>query len=268
MLRWGAIIVVAGCSFEHGQLAPGNGASDGSVDDVADGSRSTDGAIDGPPIPTCGVSDPSLVWCLEFDEANLASAPKAIDGSGKNHHPSIANIAVTTRTVPAASQAITLTASSSITIPKPSDFNVQEVTLTAWIKREAATEIGVIDTAFQYTLSIEGANHTVQCAIASTSGTAVEYLGVSATALDEWDLIACTYDGAQACTYSYRNGSPNVQMGCLNRNSSTATNGSTSSAGEWTDGTRHFIGSLDQVRIYNRALTWQQICQAGGLSGC
>ncbi|HTL39036.1 MAG TPA: LamG-like jellyroll fold domain-containing protein [Kofleriaceae bacterium] len=273
MRGWVAILAAAGCGFEHGQLEGMTGTGDSSVADDArtDGAKTIDGAIDAATVvPACLDSDPNLAWCLEFDEPGLATAATAKDGSGHDHDPTLSNVNATSRNVPAgtSSQAISLTINSSISIAKPADFNVNDFTMMAWIYRTSSNELGVIDTAFQYTLSIEPTNHTVLCAIASSQGTAVEYWNGSQTAINEWDLIACTYDGAQTCTYSFRNGSTTSQKACTGRNSTTATNGSTSSAGMWTDSTRHFVGAIDQVRLYSRALSTKEICVAGGLAGC
>ena len=277
MRGWLIALLFGGCSFAPGAgindgtggsgdaAPPDDSGSSGTTDASGTDATMGDAALVRPP---CGVTDNSLVWCLELDEPGLATATTALDSSGNQHDPTISNIAVTTRSVPASSQAITTSATSTITMPKPSDFNVQTFTITAWIRRTSTAELGIVDTTKQYTLSIDSTNQTVECAIANPSQATVSYTGVSLTGNAEWDLVACTYDGTQVCTFSFRNGSNHSETGCAGRSQTTATNGTTTSVGAWTSSQSHFIGSLDQVRIYNRALTEKQICQSGGLSGC
>ena len=222
----------------------------------------------GPPPPLCDVTDSSLVWCLEFDEAGLASATTTLDGAGQHLDPAISGINVVTRNVPANSQAIALTASSSASITKPSAFDLQAFTLTAWVYRSSNSELGVIDTSRQYTMSISSVDHTVECSASNQIGTIGTLVSVSATGANEWDLIACTFDGQHLCSYSLRNGSTTAVGGCGNFNQTLGTSGGTTTVGQWANGSSHFVGQIDQLRIYTRALSATEICQNGGLSGC
>ncbi|MGE5184650.1 MAG: LamG domain-containing protein [Acidobacteriota bacterium] len=263
-MRWFALAVwLAACGFEHGAA----------TSDPTDASRPIDAPadvraiVDAPSAPPCHASDASLVWCLELDEPNLATAATALDSSGLHHDPSIANVATTTRSVPASSQAITLTTSSTLSLAKPSDFDLQSFTITAWVRRSSNSELGIVDTSKQYTMSITNTDHTVECALSNGSQT-VSYDGSAQTGMGEWDLVACTYDQSEVCEYSFRNGSASGQSGCSGRNQTTPTIGTLTTVGSWADGTSHFVGDVDQVRLYSRALTQQEICTAGGLTGC
>ncbi len=255
---------LAACGFQHGAAESMNPTDAPRPSDAPGDARKV---IDVPPAPTCQTSDPSLVWCLEFDEPNLATAAMALDSSGLHHDPSIANITTTTRSVPASSQVITLATSSTISIAKPSDFDLQAFTITAWVRRGSNGELGIVDTSKQYTMSIASTDHTVECAVSNGTQT-VSYQGSALTGMSEWDLVACTYDRANVCEYVFRNGSNSSQSGCSGRNLTTATTGTTTTVGSWADGTSHFVGDIDQVRLYSRALTEQEICTAGGLTGC
>ncbi len=264
-MRWVALAVcVAACGFEHGAAEPSN-SSDAPrpIDAAVDARR----IVDAPPAPPCQTSDTSLVWCLELDEPNLASATTALDSSGLHHDPAITNLTTTTRSVPASSQAVTLTTSSTMSLAKPSDFDLQSFTITAWVRRNSNSELGIVDTSKQYTMSITSTDHTVECAL-SNGGQTVSYDGSAQTGMSEWDLVACTYDQSEVCEYSFRNGSASAQSGCSGRNQTTATSGTLTTVGSWADGTSHFVGDVDQVRLYSRALTQQEICTAGGLTGC
>lgn len=265
-MRFVALAVcVSACTFEHGAAS---GPSDSQPPADARADARADAPLDTSTTPAaCRTSDPGLVWCLEFDEANIATATTAIDGSGLHHDPSIANVTTVTRQVPAISQALMLSSTSTISIAKPSDFDVQGFTITAWVRRTSNAELGILDTDHQYTMSINSGDHTIECALSDGSQTQ-SYLGSAQTNANEWDLVACTFDTADVCTYAFHNGSPSAQSGCQSRTAPVAKNGTTTTVGSWVDGTSHFAGSIDQVRLYSRALTKQEICIAGGLMGC
>jgi hypothetical protein len=226
-------------------------------------------AGDGPSNP-CHTTDASLRLCLEFDEPGLAMATTALDSSGHAHNPMIANITGVMRTVPASSPAVQLSSTSTITLAQHSDFDLQQFTLTAWIKRggNPAQTQGVVDTGGQYSLSIDTFGR-VQCGV--THGGTTTYPGLAQTNGNEWDLVACTYDGANLCGYAFPNGSASPSTTCNEYTQSLDTSvGYGTTIGEWaipTSGSQ-FVGSLDQVRIYARALSHQELCTAAGLSGC
>lgn len=266
-MRVVAVALLAGCAFHRGSAATAQ-PDDAPGDQIAMHDTTLDVAVDALP-PNCKVADSSLVLCLELDEPGLAAASSAIDGSGRHHDPALSGVAgVTSRTVPSTSQAITLTSSTDITLAQQADFDLQHFTLSAWVRRNAQAEMGVFDTGKQYTMSLNGGDGTVECAVSNQSNT-TGVGGLSPTGSNEWDLVACTYDGAQFCSYSFRNGSSVSESGCIPYTLSLDTNvGNGSSIGEWVDGNSHFTGTLDQVRVYSRALSAHELCVNGGLSGC
>ena len=225
-----------------------------------------DAAPDGPP-PLCDTTDPSLKLCLEFDERGLATATTARDGSGLGHDAAIASIAITTRTVPTASQAIVSSSSTSMWLAKSSDFNLQHFTLTAWVNYHAtpASQQGVIDTGKQYTMSINN-NDQVQCAISNGGNTFGLNLNVT-VAHDAWQLIGCTYDGTTWCALALRGTSLNQQCQGFTKSVDTSPTAGTAIAGWATSPvSANFIGSIDQVRIYGRALSSSEVCAAAGVT--
>ena len=271
------LVGCAACSFR-----PLGAASDAPAMPLHDSEVTGDGPVtppDGPelvgdgdaPANSCTTTDASLRLCLELDEQGLATASTALDSSGRGHDPAIANLTVVTRTVPTSSQAVQLSSTSTITIPQQTDFDLQQFTLTAWIKRGASAPAqtqGVIDTGTQYSLSIDTFGR-VQCGVTHNGTTT--YPGLAQTGGNEWDLVACTYDGANLCGYAFQNGSATPQTACNGYTNSLDTNaGYGTTIGQWalpTSGSQ-FIGSLDQVRIYARALSRAELCTAAGLSGC
>lgn len=264
------LVGCAACGFQpsvasesDARIAPAD--SRGAADDAA-----SVGPFDAP-RNACGVTDTSLRLCLELDEPGLATATTAVDGSGNHHDPAIANLAVVTRTVPASSQAAQLSPASTITVAQQADFDLQHFTLVAWMKRgglNPTQTLGVIDTGTQYSLSIDTFGR-VQCGVTHNGTTT--YPALAQTNGNEWDLVACTYDGANLCGFAFQNGSANPQTSCNGYNQSLDTDrGYGTTIGEWAVPTAgsQFVGSLDQIRIYARALSRQELCTAGGLSGC
>jgi len=268
-------MMVGGCGFQPGSVA-GDGDADGGTGTDA-GAPAHDTSFDSNRVasdtamPSCAVSDPDLRLCLEFDDPNLATATIAVDGSGLHHDATVSNIGVVTRTVPTTSQAITSDDTTAIRIAKSSDFDLQTFTLSAWVNRTALAEYGLFDTGKQYTISINNGNGQVECAVSNNGNTTSQI--AAQTAQDEWDLVACTYDGTQLCAISFRNGSTSSQSACVGYNMTLDTGEPSGSAvAAWAASSTtlqsHLIGAIDQVRVWARALSTQEICTAGGLAGC
>ena len=263
-----ASMSLAACSF-HTVPAPSATPGDGThaADAAADVAHATiDARPDGPP-PLCDTSDASLKLCLEFDEVGLAAATTARDGSGLGHDATIANIGVTTRTTPHVSQAVSSSTSTSITIPKSNDFNLQQFTLTAWVNYHTtpASQQGVLDTGKQYTMSVNN-NDQVQCAISNNGNT----LGLNKNVTlvhDTWQLVGCTYDGAMWCALAVRGTSVDIQCEPFNASVDTSpTFGTAIAAWATSPVSANFIGDVDEIRVYGRALSSSEICAAAGLS--
>jgi hypothetical protein len=82
--------------------------------------------------------------------------------------------------------------------------------------------------------------------------------GLAQTNGNEWDLVACTYDGANLCGYAFPNGSASPATTCNAYTQSLDTNvGYGTTIGECAIPTygSQFVRSLDQVRIYARTLS-------------
>jgi hypothetical protein len=265
-----ALVGCAACGFHVPSTGEAPMPPDGTQ--FADAPSIDGSKVGGDAAPNaCHTTDASLRLCVEFDDPGLAMATTALDGSGLAHDPAIANMTVGTRTVPAQSQAAQLSSTSTITLATQADFDLQQFTLTAWMKRGASNPAqtqGVIDTGAQYALSIDTFGR-VQCGVTHNGTTT--YPGLAQTNGNEWDLVACTYDGAKLCGYAFPNGSASAQTTCNTFVQSLDTNaGYGTRIGRWavpTSGSQ-FIGSLDQVRIYARALSEQELCTAAGLTGC
>ena len=96
----------------------------------------------------------------------------------------------------------------------------------------------------------EGSGHTVTDA----SGPGVETYGRAALAVNTWTHLALTYDGATLCLYV--NG---VQVSSLARTGNLATSAHPLEIGGDSIFGQYFQGTIDEVRIYNQALSLSEI---------
>lgn len=236
----------------------------------------TDSSVEPPPPPqvTCTTSDPSLKLCLEFEDAGTAVA---LDGSGAQHDASLTGVTATTRDVPANSRALQLGASSTIMIGDSPDFDVQTLTISAWVKRSATPaagqRYGVVDVGRkQAALALDDTGR-VTCMVRTDFDVWVG-TGFQATSTNEWSLVACTYDAPELCMYTFKNGSsnPDVECGDTDGEPINMSVNAGGTIGALFDASNQPIsklaGSVDSIRVYGRALTENQLCTANGLSGC
>ncbi|HEU0033902.1 MAG TPA: LamG domain-containing protein [Kofleriaceae bacterium] len=270
-----ALLLLASCSFEPAPL--GGDASNAPVDGSSGDGRASDDAPpspDGPPAQiTCATSDSALELCLEFEDPTLGTAR---DGSTGAHDASVANATQTTRDVPATSRAVGIASGTSILVPDSSDFDSQQVTISAWVQRAglpaSGQRFGVFDLGNrQAALAIDDAGKVV-CLVKTTDDIWVGTGG--ATGINEWALVACTYNEPQLCMYTFRNGSATATKQCGNTNGDPVDTSLNIGAavGALFDTSNNpssrFVGNIDSVRVYSRALSQTEICTAGGISGC
>jgi hypothetical protein len=287
-------VTLVGCSFSPSRAlgvdaSSGNGGDangDGSHDAPGTGSGSSGSGSgssgSGGGNAPCYAPDPSgLVLCLEFDDADLTgNSGVARDGSPAHHDATVTNSDVTTRTVPASSQAETI--STTLTAPQATiqaansgDFDLQQLTLMAWVEPTATPEsgnaYGIIEKVDQFLLAIDDDGNLL-CEVQGTDD-----IGVSAgdnVPVNAWSLIACTYDGNNVCTLVLPNGSgDSAQLHCESGPTpATLETGSTNGPviGGRYDGEvyNRLYGSLDSARIFNRVLGQKDICTAGGRTNC
>ncbi len=229
--------------------------------------------LDTPPQVTCTTSDSSLALCLELEDDTTTVA---IDGSGKQHDAAINNATATTRDVPVTSRALTLTSSSAMMIGDSPDFDLQTLTISAWVRRTASPSagqrFGVFDVGRKQAAMALDDQGRVVCMVRTDFDVWVGTGG--ATALNEWSLIACTYDAPELCMYTFKNGSSNPTVECGNTDGEpidmSVNAGST--VGALFDPANQPVsglaGAIDSTRVYGRALSESQLCTANGLSGC
>jgi len=267
MRRAVAIAALAcGCGFRPAVStdAPAGGEPDVRLDTgvMPPGSEPVDVA------PCYSTITSGLVLCLELDDPGLAQAR---DGSGRHHDATVMNTSAVTRDVPSTSQAIQVISSTSIDTMDSTDFDLQTFTLTAWVHREGTpgSYYGLVHNFGQYYMAIDN-NDNVFCVIEDPTATTLSGPTINQ---NEWDLAWCSYDGASLCGGVYANGNPTSgQQDCTNVTTTLSTSSThgiaIGSIATTTGHTDHLAGKLDSARIFNRALTQQEVCTSGGISGC
>jgi hypothetical protein len=214
-----------------------------------------------PPQGTCSTSDSSLTLCLELEDQSTGIA---LDGSGQAHHAQVTGATPTERDVPAISRALSVNGSSTIMIGDTPDFDVQTLTISAWVKRSATPSFnqryGIVDVGRkQAALALDDLGRVV-CMVRTNFDVWVG-TGFTATAIDEWSLVACTYDAPELCMYTFKNGSSNPDVECGNTDGEpldmTVNAGGTIGAlfDSSNQPTSKLAGSIDSIRVYGRPLS-------------
>jgi hypothetical protein len=278
MRRAWVALIFAGCSFDPPGAANVDVDAAIGVDPPIDTSPEPqpDAAVPIDAMPAaaaCGTSDPALELCLELDEPSLAIAR---DGSGKLHDAAMTNVTAATRSVPETSPALKIAGTSTITIADTADFDHAAFTISAWVQRTSLPAFnqryGVVDVGNrQAALAIDDDGNAT-CLVKTVDDIWVGTGG--STTLNQWALVACTYQAPQLCTYVFRNGSATATKICGNTDGA-AVDMSVNAGGTVgalfdaaNQPAQRLAGNIDSVRYYSRALTQTQLCTAGGLTGC
>lgn len=254
-MRWGGLVglvTLCGCRQIFGIGDPGQATGDAAaLGDV----RQSDArvALDAPPfLQECSTLDTSLVGCWELDQSLADSGPHHFDLMSSNAAPTY----VTGHT----GEAI-VTNTIDLNVADSVDLDVNAVTIAAWVYVTAmpggnggtgSMHASVLDNHNEYALYVEG-NGSIRCyAGASTANMS----GV--IQINQWTHLACT--GAGTTLRAYVNGqqvATGILAGIPTGSSTGLTLGSDNPSGS---GSR-LNGWLDDVRLYNRALTAVEICR-------
>jgi len=272
-MRLGLIWLVAtGCSFRLPDANPAGPSPDGPgpSGDTTPPPPPPDDA----PFVTCTTSDAELVVCLEIEDPNNLG----VDGSGRGHGATMANVVTLTRPVPAPSLAATLTSSSTFTIGDSPDFDFSAFTIAAWLNPSAAApsnqEIGVLDLGSREAALVIDDQGRVLCYAKSTQ--TLWFRPGAVPPVDTWSFVACTYQAPTLCTYVMDAAGVAVDRSCGQttdgaplRTSSTAGVhvGTVVDAPSGPNGTP-LTGGVDAIRVYQRGLSQAELCASGGVPGC
>src|SRR5580704_14524586 len=167
------LVTLVGCSFDPQALgvdaSSGNTGRDASgvTADAPNTGSGSNGSSGGSAAPCYAPDQTQIALCLELDDADLVSNKTdatALDGSPGHHDAMVLASQVTTRDVPAASQAETLllteTSAPTTILPQDStDFDLQQLTLMMWVEptSQPATGVtwGLLEKANQYLIGLD-----------------------------------------------------------------------------------------------------------------
>jgi ABC-type dipeptide/oligopeptide/nickel transport system ATPase subunit len=151
-----------------------------------------------------------------------------------------------------------------ITVPDGPGLNPPVITLSAWIKPATGNGLdrGILSkygdaSEAQYMLMLM-ANNRIRAQIATSQG--VTFVDGSTDALFQtWIHVCMTYDGSTIELYmnGYHESSVGAS-GSLNITSQSLQ------IGHYSTGSNYFPGSIDDIRIYDRALSAEEVESAGG----
>jgi len=264
------LVMATGCAFRLPDAAPAG----------ADGAQPAGDDAPPPPPPvdapfvTCTTSDPDLAVCLELEDP----ARLGLDGSGKAHDATLANVTTTQRPVPAPSRAARVDITSDITIPDSADFNMSGYTLAAWVDPDSAPpagdEAGVLDLGAREAALVLDDQGRVTC-YAKTTQTLWFRTGAAITS-GQWSFVACTYQEPMLCAYVLRadGSAPEKSCGSTTDGAPMHTTstfgvevGNVVDAPAGPTGVR-MHGGVDAVRVYRRGLAQSELCASAGLPSC
>ncbi|MFN0248866.1 MAG: LamG domain-containing protein [Kofleriaceae bacterium] len=257
------------CSFPDATCASGRrfGELGGSLAGVCVGELPGDGSIplddamidsstDAPidmtlAAPFCdAANDSTLVGCWEFEQ-------NTNDASGDGNNATSNNISYALGKV---GQAVVLQSSSSLVVGERASLEPPNLTVEAWVRPSqtppSSGRWAVMDNDGAYGVFVTSS--TLVCVLGGTL--TVDH----ALAVNVWTHVACTTDGTTVRMYidglpdnTTVNGQP----------LSTGNGNGVVLAGNSPSGDR-FVGSIDQMRVFNTARTQVQICEATGLATC
>ena len=193
---------------------------------------------------------PALVAAYGFDEG---TGPTTADLSGNGNTGAIAN-ATWTASGKFGSALVFNGSNALVTIADAPELNLTTaMTLMAWVKPSSVSTL-FTDVIWKdyFAYFLEATSNTGAPGVgAFINGTAHVWVPTpSALTVGAWAHLAATYDGANVRLYV--NG---VQVGI---SAQTGTIGTTTTP-LWIGGSQYFSGVIDEVRIYNVALTQAQI---------
>lgn len=249
MQRGVLVLALVGCGFRgHAVVdAGGGGGDDDAMPDAAADAMPDD--MEPPPSEFCSVD--GVVACYEL-EGN------ARDGSGHKHHASMANVLFVAGKV---GQAMAFAATSEAKAPGSAMFDVDFLTIEAWIKPTALPVTGqsnILDVDQQYAFYIN-TDGTLTCDLVNRK--LVTTVGVVTTG--QWNHVACTHDGNVANIYldgrSAEATAAQVDLQTGGHELALAGNSPSGSP---------LIGLIDQVRLLQVARSADDICIDAGKAAC
>jgi hypothetical protein len=249
----GTIVGLGGGSYKY-TPAPTFAGLDTFTYTIGDGSGGT--ATGTVTVNVTAPSDEALVLALGFDE-NMGVT--AFDGSGRNHHGTVSGAERVSGKIGGALRFDGV--DDWVTVADAPGLDLSSgLTLEAWVNpsvvggwQTVLLKEGAGNMAYELYANIDTAR---PAAYFTTPGGAIRAItGTAALAANTWTHIAATYDGAHM--RFYMNGS--LVRTVARTGAILATDGPLHIGGNEVWGGEWFSGLLDEVRIYNRALSASEI---------
>lgn len=205
-----------------------------------------------PQARTCTFADPELRLCLEFDDRKFS--PGVTDASQRQLQPTATGVS---EVVHGTGYAAAMTLTSRIDVAESTALDPQTaLTIEMWIWPGYQQNANLLVNANQYTLQLAG-DGRIGCQLpAAAAWTSDESVAEG----QRWTHVACTFAPGSGI-HVYVNG----------RSGDGASSSSGGLSTQGTQGTRigaGFGGGLDDVRIYGRALSSQEVCAHAGRTTC
>lgn len=203
-----------------------------------------------------------VVGYWHFDEGALATA---YDASGFDNDGSLLGNPLWESSVNCrAGSCLNFNGSTNRTMaPNSPSLNItNKFTVTAWIKRNVIADWQRIIGKYYWTgtdtgswlVFFDNANH-IQCRL-NAGGSWTSVGSTVAVNLNEWTFVACAYDGSKMANYVNNSSTTISKTGSVGTTNYPITIAATS---DGTNFQNYFGGLIDEVRIYNRALTPAEI---------
>lgn len=203
---------------------------------------------------SCPVMD-GLVACYLFPEGETS---QLVDGSGNGHHGAMSAVELVDG-APQQGKAGQFSARSQAQIPNDEAFNPALFTIAMLAAPSpAAGEVTLVDKDNQFVVSRNGSSIT--CLVVTEMGN-VGGASVSA-ANDTWSHIACAFDGKKVTLWRHGAGEAmqsNSLLGSLGKNNGGIQVGKNSPELD-----KAYLGKLDRVLFFERALSGDEVCKLAG----
>jgi hypothetical protein len=206
-------------------------------------------------VTVSNTASPGLVASFGFNEGSGATV---FDSSGKNNIGTIANATWTAAGKFGSALSFNGTSSWVTVLDAPSLDLTNGLTLEAWVKPSTLTGWRTAllkESAGGLSYALYAHNNTPNPAVTVQIGGGDRSAGgTSPLPLNTWTHLAATYDGAQLRLYV--NG---VQAGSRAQTGNIAVSAAPLRVGGNAVWTEFFAGLIDEVRVYNRALSPAEI---------
>src|SRR2546426_10796669 len=204
--------------------------------------------------PSAKAQTSGLVAAYGFSEG---AGPTVADASGNNHTGTLGG-GVTWTAAGRYGSALVFNGAGFVTIPDTAALQLTTaMTLEAWVSPTTVSSVWrdvIYKGNDNYYLSGTSTNASWPAGGGTFGGTTIETYGTAAVAVNTWTHLAVTYDGATVRLYV-----SGVQVSSLARTGSLATSTNPLQIGGDSIWGQYFQGTIDEVRVYNRALSAAEI---------